>query len=759
MGVDNQGNIKSGYTADKASLSDATNVTIENGALLTGVVGNSSNLTADQVEVSGDKTEGVQGNRYFASGLSPDTYKVTVVGTTTDSKSGYDTQTKALAENVKQLEINLNLTDGSKLAGNLGLPTGTTYPVTMYFVNKATGEVTTVVSTDGSYNQLLPAGQYDVYTVDNNNANSGKYTFDNSSGTGTPTLTVATAFGAGSLIKGKVIQNGSAVSGATVKTKDEADVTTYPNGTYYMSNVNKASKQTFTAEKTNATGVKVVSVPSSVNVNISISQGMLVNSSHKVTVISGMPAVGANVEITYGGRTLNGSTDSEGNFIIAGVPTDWAEKTVSLYVSGDREQTYGPADKQIGSVTDNKAKLNLENNIQITSIKTGDIVGSAKDEDNNIVSGATVKLYYGADEVASTSTNDQGQFKIEDVPHGIYRLEISTNDGRKVTIRVTLANDEASATVAIPAKKKNTEVEQSGDVPPIVADIPLENFANIASEGDKGFTYDEVNSLETNNNASLLLRLEVNTLSEEDAANDGTEILDTTTGNTSVAAIFDIKLYKEVSDGSNTTVQELSEINNEISVRIRVPDEYQDKTSQLSLFTIHNDVVKKIEPLTFEKDPAGIYYAVFTTNEFSTYSLVYTEPPASGGWYPPEEDEPTDDEQAKLEQINKVKNAKLMTRTKKSTLKGRKSILISWYMSDGSKINTKDFDGFQVFRSTKKNSGYGKKPFFTSKTTKYNNNKNLKKGKLYYYKVRGFKVIDGKTYYTAWSKKGWNKIK
>lgn len=58
---------------------------------------------------------------------------------------------------------------------------------------------------------------------------------------------------------------------------------------------------------------------------------------------------------------------------------------------------------------------------------------------------------------------------------------------------------------------------------------------------------------------------------------------------------------------------------------------------------------------------------------------------------------------------------------------------------------------YQIYRSTKKNSGY-KKIYTTSKTTF--TNKTIKKSvKAYYYKIRGIRDFNGKTYYTKWSKK------
>ena len=69
-----------------------------------------------------------------------------------------------------------------------------------------------------------------------------------------------------------------------------------------------------------------------------------------------------------------------------------------------------------------------------------------------------------------------------------------------------------------------------------------------------------------------------------------------------------------------------------------------------------------------------------------------------------------------------------------------------------------DFDGVEIYRSTKRNSGYGKTPFFTTEKDAYYNTA-IKKGTTYYYRVRGYVVIDGQKYYTDYSRKAIRTVK
>ena len=105
---------------------------------------------------------------------------------------------------------------------------------------------------------------------------------------------------------------------------------------------------------------------------------------------------------------------------------------------------------------------------------------------------------------------------------------------------------------------------------------------------------------------------------------------------------------------------------------------------------------------------------------------------------------------AEKAKIAEVKDVKLSAKSEKTVLGGKRAVKISWTVPKGM-----EFDGFDIYRSTKRYSGFGKKPFFSTTKTQYINNKNLEEGNTYYYKVRAFKYVNDEKVYTEYSNKVW----
>ena len=103
----------------------------------------------------------------------------------------------------------------------------------------------------------------------------------------------------------------------------------------------------------------------------------------------------------------------------------------------------------------------------------------------------------------------------------------------------------------------------------------------------------------------------------------------------------------------------------------------------------------------------------------------------------------------KIDTENAVESLKLTA--KSSAKKG--SITVKWTVKGDASVA----DGYQVWKSTKQSKGY-KKAITTTKKS-YKNTKGLKKGTRYYYKVRAYKVVDGKNVYSDWSNKAYRVAK
>lgn len=89
-----------------------------------------------------------------------------------------------------------------------------------------------------------------------------------------------------------------------------------------------------------------------------------------------------------------------------------------------------------------------------------------------------------------------------------------------------------------------------------------------------------------------------------------------------------------------------------------------------------------------------------------------------------------------------IKTFKLIAKSKQL----KKGIKLTWKVKGDIAL-----DGFQVYRSLNKTSGY--KKFWETKNMKYINTKSLEKGIKYFYRIRGFKVVNDKKIYTKWTVK------
>ena len=169
-----------------------------------------------------------------------------------------------------------------------------------------------------------------------------------------------------------------------------------------------------------------------------------------------------------------------------------------------------------------------------------------------------------------------------------------------------------------------------------------------------------------------------------------------------------------------------------VTVTVRLSEELKDK----DVVCVYIDEDGRYHRMEGKKNDDGTF--TFTTGHFSTFAIMTAE-----------EAEKVIAEQTAA----RIKAGVKATTIKASSTAGKGWIRIKWKRSKGFKV-----DYYQVFRSTKKNSGYGTKPFYTTKTgtqTTYKNTKAVKKGTRYYYKVRGVRILDGKNVYTKWSNKAY----
>ncbi|MGN0720590.1 MAG: YDG domain-containing protein [Anaerovoracaceae bacterium] len=169
-----------------------------------------------------------------------------------------------------------------------------------------------------------------------------------------------------------------------------------------------------------------------------------------------------------------------------------------------------------------------------------------------------------------------------------------------------------------------------------------------------------------------------------------------------------------------------------VSITVNVPKSLSNK----NIVCVYIDENGYMHKMDGRLNSDGTYS--FTTGHFSTYAIMSEE----------------EVDAAIKEQKAAVKSIKLRLRSQLvKTKSGKKAIKLTW--TNPSDI---EFEGVEIYRSLKKNTGYGKKPIYISKSGKYINTA-VKSGKKYYYRVRAFVTIDGEKVYTEYSGKAYRTVK
>lgn len=157
-----------------------------------------------------------------------------------------------------------------------------------------------------------------------------------------------------------------------------------------------------------------------------------------------------------------------------------------------------------------------------------------------------------------------------------------------------------------------------------------------------------------------------------------------------------------------------------------------DKIAMIGTVTVNSESVitdarKAYDALTSDQKQYVKNYEMLTNAEKTLASLKSESVKAA-------------EEEKQDKEIAKVKKGTVKTVKTKA---GKKKAILKW------KAASTPVDGYKVYRSTKKSSGF--KAIKTVKSKKLTVKK-LKKGKVYYFKIRGYKKINGKTVYTKYSK-------
>ena len=296
--------------------------------------------------------------------------------------------------------------------------------------------------------------------------------------------------------------------------------------------------------------------------------------------------------------------------------------------------TYQPNEEFImpANNVDFKAEWVLAVDVSGT-VKQGEDESTAK-----ALPGATVTLKNGAEEVAETTTDNQGKFKLEQVAPGIYNLEIRYQSGSTEIIKTFLVevgeNGSLDGTYLLPTVALNTVVEVT---PGITAAVDMGGIVSGEDITDV-YTPDDRETVRNGGTVEFRMSIQSGTLTPDQAE-------EVPVPEDRIGMVLDLELTKTVTkSGTGSTETDIHDTKIPVTTVIHLPAELQGKSSY-TIYRFHDmeneedSETLEMQTITTSPNSDGEYLKIVRDGTaieihaefYSTYVLTWQQSSGGGG--------------------------------------------------------------------------------------------------------------------------------
>ena len=263
------------------------------------------------------------------------------------------------------------------------------------------------------------------------------------------------------------------------------------------------------------------------------------------------------------------------------------------------------------------------------------IKGSVTDQ-KGPVSGAVVRLMFGAQQIAEASTDATGSYDFDHVLPGIYNLVVSHGE-RTITTMETITDHNETNNATLPAVPTNSIVSVQSAVPVVVGNL------------EKTFDETDEETATGGGKVEMTFTAQEKAADDSEISNDIEAIQETAASNVTLGLVMDYSVQKDVytknesgdlqKDKNNS--KPVTETSTLLTLRVTLPGSLQ------GMYSYHVYRYHGAEAEAMKQNPAadeegfvledGGTTLVIYAKKFSTYAIGYVEnAPSSGATrYPP----------------------------------------------------------------------------------------------------------------------------